>query len=154
MIVLILPTGPIVEEMGQMNPLYEFIDGGLKEVIFEAIVHSSMRQLARYDSTRYPLLNPRPYIVDYVLRAYGASIEDMGRSAFDRDDVDFRKITTEEYISTVGQLEFLTSWLDDAVRQLIKQSVGLENYEVDDRFKLWIGDDVVIRMREESKRDW
>lgn len=147
MIVLILPTGPIVEELGQMNPLFDFFTGGLKEVIFEAILHSSQHRTLQYDTTRYGALNHRPYIVDHVMRAYASTIEDHGRDAFGG------QLTIEEYISTMGQLEFLTEWLDDAVRALIKQSLGLDHYEVDDRFKLWLGDDIIVRVDERVDRD-
>lgn len=140
MSIIILPTNDLVTECQSYETVFRFLAGGVKDVVFDAVLMTSWQDRFRnYRSHHEGRLGLVGYMLDqyenYLTRYYD------GLSAEDR-----REAVTDNYLSESANIELLTMTIEDAVQEMMEDIFRTKLYNVLAEGHRWIARDLVVNV--------
>lgn len=131
---IILPTRELVLECQSLDPFFNFIPGNTRSLIQESVLANSYRE--RILSSRVPFDQDKSPLLQFVLGYYHDYIGEP-------DSADRSGFCMEEYLDTIGKIEFVTGVIEQATEDILRRYFGRSCVDIARNMR-WLEYDLII----------
>lgn len=148
MSLVILPTFEILTENLTYDNMYgEFIPGGVRAVIRDAVFQTSFKERSPTQDYYSSLQSHHSALVDYVLKRYDEYTQNRVNVCYDDEGPDtLRLFDLGEYLSVADHLELITNNIEGLVHAMMEDLFRTKLYHIVERRSYWKDRDLVIRV--------
>lgn len=134
---IILPTFELVTDCLPYDKVFQFLRGGVKDVVRDSIVASSF-----YRNHASPL-DDRSALMSSVLHLFEDHCMEMWGDAHVEPNTSFM----DEYLAKIAIIEYVVQEIEDVTLTLIEHLIGTPRFEVDEYATRWQGRDLLVYLK-------